>query len=120
METVDNRTFKQKVKDFGVKAQDKAEKAWNGVKEFCEDHPFEAIGLASVAIPGILRLGNSIVRGSIEKREDKRRELDEYDPRTGEHWFLRSKLSTNQKLELERRYRNGEPKGEILRSMRKL
>jgi hypothetical protein len=29
-------------------------------------------------------------------------------------------MSNNQKLELERRYRNGEPKGEILRSMRML
>lgn len=120
METVDNRTFTQKVKDFGVKTQIKVENAWNVVKQSCKDHPVEAIGLAAVAVPGILRLGNTIARGSIEKREDKRRQLDEYDPRTGEHWFLRSKLSTNQKLELERRYRNGEPKGEILRSMRKL
>ena len=42
---------------------------------------------------------------------------DIFDPRTGDHWFTKRPLTAKEKLELERRYDNGERKGQILDDM---
>lgn len=55
-----------------------------------------------------------------EKKVQDKRECGYYDPRTGEWWTTRKPLNSYEKLELERRYKSGESKGQILSSMRKL
>ena len=91
MTTLDNRSWKEKAKDAALRAQMKIEDAGKAVSQACKNHPAEAFVLAIACMP--------------------------YDPRTGEHWILRRKMRKGEQLELERRYANGESKGEILRSM---
>lgn len=55
-----------------------------------------------------------------EQKQQEKRECGYYDPRTGEWWTTRKPLNSYEKLELERRYKAGESKGQILNSMRKL
>ena len=120
METVDDRTFKEKAKSFWAGVKIKAEDAWKGTKQFVSDHKGEIAFYTLVLGPGAIKLTDSVLRS---RRMDKARRYDEcdyYDPRTGEHWYTRKPLSTYQKLELERRYKNGESKGSILRSMNML
>ena len=116
MTTLDNRSWKEKVKDAALRAQMKIEDAGKAVAQACKDHPAESFALAIACVP----LVNKALTVRKERAINDRRELDKYDPRTGEHWILRRKMRKGEQLELERRYANGESKGEILRSMRLL
>jgi hypothetical protein len=120
METVDTRTFKQKVKDFFNKKKEAVLDAKDKVVQAAKDHPYEAYGLLCISIPGLLKLLNSIVRLIMQAREDRYDDCDYYDPRTGEHWQAKRPLSKKQKLNLEKRYKEGESKGKILNDMHML
>ena len=120
METVDDRSFKRKVKDAIGKAKDWSKEKLTDAKEFVSENKGELLFLTMILGPGLIKIGDTAIR---KKMQDKDRRLDEcdyYDPRTGEHWYTKRPLSASQKLNLERRYNNGESKGEILRSMRML
>lgn len=117
METVDFRTFKQKKDEFISKVRTTCQNTYYTVKRTVQEHPMETIAFATAATPVALRCINSIIRVrqvSKERRFDNRHE---YDNRTSEHWYARKNISTNQRLEIERRYNNGESKGAIMRSM---
>lgn len=116
METIDNRTFKEKCKDFKGRCKAK----WEDFKWFCYENKEMVAAVLIVLIPALSKTVSSGARAYAEHREDVRRQTDYYDPRTSEHWFTKRPLSTNEKLELERRYNNGESKGDILDSMRLL
>lgn len=120
METVDNRTFKEKVKSAWAGTKIKAQDAWKGTKQFVSENKGTIAFYTLVLAPGLLKLGDSVLKTRRQNKERRYDECDYYDPRTGEHWYTRSPLSNNQKLDLERRYNNGESKGSILRSMHKL
>lgn len=119
METVDNRNFKEKVKDGVNKVKGCAKNIWNDSKEFVSENKGMIAFYAFILGPGLLKLGDSALKNARQKREQRYDECDFYDPRTGEHWYTRSPLTNRQKLELERRYNAGESKGSILKSMRK-
>lgn len=56
----------------------------------------------------------------LPNRRDKERDrIDHtyYDPSTGLHWRLKRKLTNRERIELERRRRDGESVGEILSDM---
>ena len=120
METVDDRTFKQKVKDGIGKAKDWSHDKWEDTKVFVRENKAELLFLAMVLGPGILKMGDTAIRKKMQDRDRRIDECDYYDPRTGEHWYTRRPLTNNQKLNLERRYNEGESKGDILRSMHML
>lgn len=120
METVDNRTFKEKAKSFWAGAKIKAKDAWNGTKQFVSDNKSAIMFYTFVLGPGLIKLTDTAMKSRRMNKERRYDECDYYDPRTGEHWYTRKPLSTYQKLELERRYKNGESKGSILRSMNML
>lgn len=120
METVDFRTFKQKRNSFCNKAKVTFQNGWYTVKRTVQEHPMETFGLLMAAVPGTLSCINSVIRVNQQNKERRFDMRHEYDNRTGEHWYARKDVTNNQKLEIERRYRNGESKGEILRSMRLL
>ena len=118
METVDERTFKQKVHDFTSKTRAKVDTCVYNVKTAVKEHPMEAFTIACVAVPGVLKIANSAVRAHMQNQETRYNECDIYDPRTGTHYYTKRPLSNNQKLNLEREYRNGKNKGDILRDMK--
>ena len=113
METVDDRTLKQKWHDFWVRMGEKKDK----FIEYCKENPNTVAGVLIVAIPFIGRVLLAILRIIREYLEDRHDRTDYYDPRTGEHWFTRRPLSSREKLNLEQRYNNGESKGKILHDM---
>ena len=118
METVDFRSFKEKVHDGVSTVKQKVEDGVNGVKKVVSEHPQETFVVACLAIPGVLKLANSAMRANMQEKQTRYDECNVYDPRTGEHWYTRKPLTANQKLNLEQRYKLGESKGSILRDMR--
>lgn len=117
METVDTRTFKEKVHEAKVKTVTAVQDGCKKVKRVIEDHPAEAFTLACVVIPGVLKCANSAIRLHQQSRETRYNECDVYDPRTGMHFYTKRPLTNNQKLNLENAYRSGRNKGDILREM---
>lgn len=117
METVDNRSFKEKFKDFWRRGKNKVGETVDKGKKFAGEHKEEIAVFAILFGPGLVKLMNTALRARMQMREDRYDECNYYDPRTGEHWYTRKPLTSRQKLNLETRYNNGESKGEILRSM---
>ena len=118
METIDERTLKQKIHDGVSTAKQKVEDGYNKVKKVVTDHPVETLTVVCMLGPGVLKVANSAIRARQQDKETKYNECDYYDPRTGEHWYTKKPLTANQKLNLEQRYKLGESKGSILRDMR--
>mgnify|MGYP007069887838 CR=1 FL=1 len=113
MDTVDNRTFKEKVHDFTARLKLK----WEDFKKFCSENKEAVLAVLLVLIPAISKMASSGAKAYAEHKEDRRRQTDYYDPRTGEHWYTKKPLTANQKLNLEQRYNSGESKGAILKDM---
>ena len=120
METVDDRTLKQKLKDGFSKAKSFGKEVWDDTKDFVKENKGTIAFYTMILGPGALKLGSEFLKNQRQKKESRYDECDYYDPRTGEHWYVRSPLSNRQKLELERRYNDGESKGYILQTMHKL
>lgn len=120
METVDNRTLKQKMHDAFSKAKCKAQDMAYSVKTTVKEHPMEAFTMACLVAPGILKIANSAIRAHSQSQETRYNECDIYDPRTGTHYYTKRPLTNNQKLNLESQYKEGRNKGEILREMKML
>ncbi len=118
METVDNRSMKEKVRDFWWKTKMKAEDAGRSVKKVVTEHPMETFTVICLAVPGVLKCVNSGIRAHQQNMETRYNECDQYDPRTGTHYFTRKPLTNNQKVYLEQEYKSGRSKGEILKEMK--
>lgn len=117
METVDNRSFKEKVRDFCIKAKEKVSEGVETVVETVKNHPMETFTLVCLAVPGILKCTNSAIRAHQQNQLTRYNECDVYDPRTGTHWYIKKPLTSRQKLNLEEQYKTGRNKGDILREM---
>ena len=101
------RKFKEKAED----AKAKISCFWANNKDaIVVMTPFVATGVA-----GLAKAGASIYR---TKSENFHRDREVYDPRSGDYYTLKRKMTNQQKLELERRMARGERKGDILRSMK--
>lgn len=118
MITVDERDLKQKIKDKWNKTKGWAADKYNDAKQVVSDHPMESLTVFCMVVPGILRIGNSLIRKSIQVKETRYNECDIYDPRTGTHYYTKHPLTNIQKLNLESEYKTGRNKGEILREMK--
>lgn len=118
METVDNRTFKEKLDDKILRARFKMADLKYKAADAWRDHKGEIVTGALILGPGLLRLGNSLVRHNTVSREDKRRKCDVWDPKRGMHYYTKKPLTANQQLEYARRYDKGESGADILRSMK--
>lgn len=118
MDVVDFRSYQQKKEEsFLNKARIKIQNGAHTIKKTVQEHPVETFGLLLAVVPGVLTCINSAIRVSQANKERRYDMRHEYDNRTGEHWYARKNVSNGQKLEIERRYKNGESKGEILKSM---
>ncbi len=118
METVDNRTFKQKVHEWWVKKKNRFEEIKHKLFGWMDEHPVETLGILSVSIPTLLKVVNSLIRLIIQGKEMRYDECHYYDRRTNKHWYLKRKPSRRQQIEIDRRYEEGESYRDILLSLR--
>ena len=116
--TVDINEFKREAKIRKIKA--KVEEIKNKAVDFVADHPTEALALGTTLIGSAVGLARRADRKKDLREQQRLREEYIYDRSLGSYWKTRRKLSNSEKLEIERRRRQGESLGEILRSMRLL
>lgn len=113
METVDNRTLKEKWETFKWRAEQEKRKA----VKFCKEHPQAAFFGATTIVGGMSYTGKKIFKHVGVKKELKLLECRHYDRRTDTYWFSKRPLKTAEKLKLEKMYESGYSKGEILQQM---
>ena len=101
---------KRKVTDWWNNTKRKA----NDLVDWALEHPSEAL-TAAAAIGGVLKVSSRTLRVFAENR---RRDLDFYDPRTGRHVWAKRKPTARESVEIDRRYRAGESYEQILWEMR--
>lgn len=120
METVDDRTLKQKLKDGFSKAKTFGKEVWDDTKDFVKENKGTIAFYTMILGPGALKLGSEFLKNQRQKKESRYDECDIYDNRTGQHWYTKRPLTNRQKLNLETRYNAGESIGSILNSMNML
>ena len=113
----DERTMKEKFDDWKIRTQFRLRGTMYRTRDFVKDNKEAVIAVSLVVIPGALSIGNSLVRKSIVSKEDRRRLCDIWDPKRGQHIYIKKPMKPNQQIEYARRYDNGETGIEILRSM---
>lgn len=91
--------------------------AWNKTVDFVDRNKEIIVVTAPVVIGGGAKIAGAIKRHETIKAEKRHKNLDHYDPRTGTWSHARRKLSKTERLELDRRYTNGESKIEILNDL---
>lgn len=114
----DLTTLKGKIHSKLESAKEGVKKAVNKTVAWVEDNKELSIALVSVGIPTVAKVTKSAVSYAKQKREDNEVRMRVWDPSTGRYWYLKHPMSTAKQLEFEKRWRDGEPRGEILRSMR--
>ena len=107
------KEFKRKVKNAAQEAKIKAKAA----VEICRQNKEATIAVASILIPGTIELCKMGQKRSARRDKKRDDDLRVWDPVEGHHWYLRRKLSNSEFLEMERRVRNGEARGQILEQM---
>lgn len=81
------------------------------------DHAEIVVPIVLAAIPAGAKIIHSTNRARAEAIEQKRRDVDWYDPVAGEHVITKRKLTPKEKCEVARRRREGETVTEILYDM---
>lgn len=109
---------KAKTKFDQVCAEAKAK--FNNVKYWIMQNPEGASVIFAALIPVVRFIVKHGTRYFRDKKVTDAREKSWYDPRTGSWWMLRRKLTSKERLHIERRYKNGESLGDILDSMKLL
>lgn len=113
--------FRRKAKLRFEDARYKAERVKEGVAKWARENPSEAASVVGTAIFGGLTVGYGAVSKAKKKRDEfNERETRQWDPVTGQYYYTKRAMKNNEKLELDRRMKNGESKGEVLRDMRLL
>lgn len=83
------------------------------VIDYAVENPAKAASIAA----GATMAGNRLLKYMTVAREDRRRKTDLYDPRNGDHVFVRRPLTSKEMLKLDERYKRGESKIRILTDM---
>lgn len=116
-ETVDLRdfkkeSFKRKVKDAFASFKKKVDAAvaWG------MEHPAEAIAIVTLTAGTIKKVSGA----SQSIAENRRRNLDLYDPRTGTHSIMKRTPTPEERMIIDQRYARGESYVHILYDMRLL
>ena len=111
--------MEEKIDFQKLKRQVKIKELKDGIKikakqavGFMEEHRDLMVVVVPTVIGAGIKLSNMV--------KNNKREYNEWDPRAGRNWSLKRNLSMKEALELDRRYRNGESKGQILSDMRLL
>lgn len=114
METTNMHDFKKEAAKRKVKAViDGAKKKVDQAVIWGMEHPAEAIALAGLVVGGTKKVSSAIQT----HEENKRRDTDYYDPRTGLHSWSKRKLKPKERMMIRERYDRGESYDRILYDM---
>lgn len=114
---MDKEAIKREVETRIAAAKVKAEELkWKAV-DIWQNNKAEILVLAPIVYGGIKTACRTASRAIEVKELKDHRDRHIYDRSTGQYYETRRKLTTNERLELERRLADGEKKGAILRSM---
>lgn len=97
-------------------------KAWTknrivDIQDIWEKNKAEIIVLAPLIIGAAVKMTKSVNRTINLHQEEKIKDCRWYDNKLGHYWELNRKLDNNECLEVEYRKNQGEPLGNIFRSM---
>ena len=113
--------MKQSFENKKYQMEVKAKRVIQNTAEFVVKNK-EAIAVTVPAVLGTIKVVDKTVNKIERKREIKAMQnLHDrmiYDRSLGMYWECKHNLSPNKRLEIEARKRNGEPMGQILKSMR--
>lgn len=114
---MNSEVIKREIEARKYAAKVKAEKfKWKAI-DFWNRNKAEIVVLAPLVYGGVKAISRTANHAIDAKREQTHRDRHIYDRSTGQYYETRRKLTSNERLELERRLANGEKKGQILRSM---
>lgn len=121
--TKDYRTREKKLEVWREKVN-----AWKGKAKtticegvyWCEQHMEIVTIVVPVAGIAVGQVCKSVARTAAIKQDDRKRNLEVWDPVNGFRWQLKRKMTNNEKLILDSRHRNGESIGDILYDMKLL
>ena len=85
--------------------------------ETCKENKEQVVAVAAIAVPAVTETVKLIAKNRNRQQDNDKRYLEMWDPVEGHHWKLRRKLKTSEYLEVERRVKNGESRGEVLDDM---
>lgn len=111
---MEKKTFKESVKDFSAACKEKAKETFYGAKDFYNENKEFLLVLSPFMIGGVKWFITRKEKN--DERDDK--ELYVWDASIGGWHCLRRPLRPSEKIELDRRKRDGESISEILASMR--
>lgn len=110
-ETVDDRTFGQKVKDWLFHRK-------MAVQDFFRRYPKETLAVVLLTASGVVRVLPKLIRARNINEEERIKEEYVYDRSLGHYWKLKRPLSNDEWREIENRKANGEKLGDILESLK--
>lgn len=113
METVDNRTFKEKFDAFKWNVKQKA----IDIRDWCADHKEITVAAITIGLPALYKTTKTVVHHADVKHDDYIRDHRTYDPSTGDYLYLKKPLRNDQKVELAERMAAGESKTIALSEM---
>lgn len=111
--------FRGKCKDKYLAFKDKMGRIKDAVKIWAKENPEEAAGLVCSAV---FVGGGAVVSAAQKKKKEmdefNERETRQYDPVSGQYYYIKRPMKSREKLELDRRMAEGERKGAILNDMK--
>ena len=113
MDTVDYRTFKEKVDDIKGRAEVKAK----AISDWAKLHADEILVASAVVIPVVTKGAHEINKAKANREEKIHRERDIYDPRKGRTYRCKRTPKQWEYDEIDARYDAGENYSHILRDM---
>lgn len=120
-ETVDNRTFKEKMDDLGWRFSLWKEKQKKKATEFYHRHYFEIWILTPIVVPAIIGTTAKVISKTAKTKElHELKDLMVYDRSHGHYYALKREPSNKEWAEFDRRKDDGEPIRDILDDMRLL
>lgn len=114
METIDNRSFKEKFDDFKGRIAQK----FKDFKEWFVANMDAIFTLAIMILPVIGGIIREVNKGRRLNSEQRRRNREIYDPRKGRYYLLKRTPKPWEWEEIDYRYESGENYSSILRDMR--
>lgn len=113
---VDDRSTKEKIRDFATECKMKVERGY----QWCMENP----EIAVVVIPLVVKTGLTLVKavsGNMKVRKQEAvKNLYCYDRSLGHYWSLKRELTNREWLEVDKRKKAGERLADILESMKVL
>lgn len=117
METIDNRSFKEKFDAFKWNTKEKVSTGWNKTKQFCSQNKEILVVAIPAGLACVGKVFKTIDHMQERKYDHQERYLQVWDPATRQHVRLRRELKPHEQLELSQRNQDGERLTDILFDM---